>query len=148
MVELLIVVAVIGILASISIPKLMQAQRRAQFSAMLAEAAEFSKALLLYNLDNGQYPADDDLDTTTLDPLVGEQYLASNSFVRHLRDGEVHQYRFNPDEDKPLEWHCHPKMVPYDNGAQKIEISGVGTSLVIKYLGETYDTSSILRVIR
>jgi type II secretion system protein G len=148
LVEVLIVVAVIGILAAVVIPKLRQAERRAEFAALVTEATLFSKALVLYNLDNGEYPSDTLLDKVTLEPLVSQQHLRSNSFVRLLRDGKIHRYKFNPKKDKPMEWHCHPKMVPYDNGVQKIEIKGVGTSVSIKYLGETYDASSILALIQ
>ena len=119
----------------------------------------FSKALILYNRDTGQYPTDKEFDKTTLEPLVSLNYLQSNSFVRHLRDGQIHKYKFDPKpgkkgkkgkdkKPKPLEWHCHPKMVPYDNGVQKIEIKGIGTTITIKYLGQTYDAYSILPLIQ
>ncbi len=148
LVEVLIVVAIIGILSSVAIPKIRQAERRAEFAALMTEATQFSKALVLHNLDNGQYPASKELDKKTLEPLVSQQHLASNSFVRLLRDGEIHKYKFNPKQDTDVTWHCHPKMAPYDNGPQKIEIKGVGPSVTVKYMGKTYDTSSILAAIQ
>jgi len=148
LIEVLIVVAVIGIVASIAIPQLHRAQRRAEFTAMITETTNFSKALLLYNRDVGQYPSDDVFVKTTLEPLVSQGYLDSNSLVSYLRDGEVHKYKLDLDKDKDLEWHAHPKMEPYDNGAQKIEIKGEGITLTFKYMGEVYDSSSILRFIQ
>jgi hypothetical protein len=103
---------------------------------------------VLYTRDVGRYPSDDVFSKTTLEPLVSRGYLSSNSLVSQLRDGEVHQYEFDPDEDKDLEWHAHPRMEPYDNGAQKIEIKGEGITLSFKYMGEVYDSSSILRFIQ
>ena len=56
-VELLIIIVVIAILASITIVAYNGIQARAKDSQRLADIAAISKALELYKIQNGQYPA-------------------------------------------------------------------------------------------
>ncbi len=148
LVELLIVVAIIGIISAIVVPNLLQAVRKSEFSAMMTEAKNFQNALVRYNIDKGRFPLDNVFNRTSLEPLVSEGYLETNSLIRYLRDDEIHNYEFDPDNGPPLKWHCHPRMKPYDNGPQKINIEGDGTSVTITYLGQAYDSSTILPLIQ
>ncbi len=56
LIELLIVVAIIGILAAIAIPNFLQAQTRAKVAKSKAEQQTIATALELYNVDNSVYP--------------------------------------------------------------------------------------------
>ncbi len=148
LVELLIVVAIIGIMSAIAVPNLLQAVRKSEFSDMMTEAKNFQNALIRYNMDSCQFHLDSVFNGTSLEPLVSEGYLETNSLIRYLRDDEIHNYEFDPDNGPPLKWHCHPRMKPYDNGPQKIRIEGDGTSFTITYLGQAYDSSTILPLIQ
>ena len=148
LIELLIVVAILGILSSIAIPNLLGARKRAEIAALLTEVKTFQQALMLFATDHPEYPLESVFDRTTLEPLVSQGYLKDNSLVRYCRDGEIHKYDFDPTVSDSLEWHLHPRMRPYDTGAQKIRIKGDGSSIEISYLGETYTASSVLSLIR
>ena len=56
MIELLIVVAIIGILAAIAVPNFMNARLRARIARVHADQKSFADALEMYNIDNAAYP--------------------------------------------------------------------------------------------
>jgi len=68
LVELLIVVAIIGILAAIAIPNLGSAHRRARVSRSLADAKQIVTQAYLYNSDFNSYP--------TLGTLQSTNYIS------------------------------------------------------------------------
>lgn len=55
LIELLIVVAIIGILAAIAVPNFLNAQVRAKISKTEAEMASYATAAEMYRLDNNDY---------------------------------------------------------------------------------------------
>jgi prepilin-type N-terminal cleavage/methylation domain-containing protein len=56
LIELLIVVSIIAILASIAVPNFLEAQVRAKVSRVKAEHAVIALALETYHVDNNRYP--------------------------------------------------------------------------------------------
>ncbi len=56
LIELLIVVAIIGVLAAIAIPNFIQAQVRAKLARVAADYQALNVALDSYNIDNNHYP--------------------------------------------------------------------------------------------
>ncbi|HPA45329.1 MAG TPA: prepilin-type N-terminal cleavage/methylation domain-containing protein, partial [bacterium] len=62
LIELLIVVAIIGILAAIAVPNFLNARVRAKIAKVDSDQNALSKALEMYLLDNNSYPGDHDLD--------------------------------------------------------------------------------------
>jgi type II secretion system protein G len=56
LIELMIVVAIIGILAAIAIPNMLSAQRRAKISRALADTKQIVTQTQLYNNDKNDYP--------------------------------------------------------------------------------------------
>jgi len=56
LVELLIVVAIIGILAAIAIPNFLQAQTRAKVVRVMGNMRNLGLAMSLYQVDNNNYP--------------------------------------------------------------------------------------------
>ncbi|MBZ0257111.1 prepilin-type N-terminal cleavage/methylation domain-containing protein [bacterium] len=56
LIELLIVVAIIGILAAIAVPNFLNAQIKAKIARVQGDFQAFSVALETYSLDNGKYP--------------------------------------------------------------------------------------------
>ncbi len=149
MVELLIVVAVLGILTSVAVPNMLHARKRAEVTALVTEARTFQEALLRYQVDFGAYPTMAEFDTKTLEPLIRLGYLESSSFLAYCRGDQIHDYQTHPgDADEPLQWHVHPKIRPYDKGRQNMRIEGDGSSLAIKYLGQWFDTTTIMPLVR
>ena len=60
LIELLVVIAIIGILALISIVTLSEAYRSSYMAKALVEVRQIETALMKYQIDNGEYPADAD----------------------------------------------------------------------------------------
>ena len=58
LIELLIVVAIIGILAAIAIPNFLQAQTRAKVARVKADMRSIATGLELYSTDHTKYPMD------------------------------------------------------------------------------------------
>jgi prepilin-type N-terminal cleavage/methylation domain-containing protein len=58
LIELLIVVAIIGILAAIAVPNFLNAQTRAKLARVMADFRAYGTALETYTLDNGAAPWD------------------------------------------------------------------------------------------
>ena len=56
--ELLVVVAIVGVLSAIAIPQFQEFRLRSQLSATFAEFKLFEKALIAYNMDANSYPVD------------------------------------------------------------------------------------------
>ena len=59
LIEILVVVAILGILAAIVVPKIMDRPDEAKRVAAKADIGALVQALKLYRLDNGFYPATD-----------------------------------------------------------------------------------------
>jgi type II secretion system protein G len=58
LVEIMIVVAIIGLLSAIAIPNFLTARQTAQANACVANLRQIEGAKVLYHLDTGEYPAD------------------------------------------------------------------------------------------
>jgi len=56
LIELLIVVAIIGVLAAIAIPNFLSSQLRAKVSRVYSDMGAIGMALEMYRLDNNKYP--------------------------------------------------------------------------------------------
>jgi len=59
LIEILVVVAILGILAAIVVPRIMDRPDEAKRVAAKADVAAIVQSLKLYRLDNGYYPATD-----------------------------------------------------------------------------------------
>lgn len=147
-IELLIVVAIVGIVSTIAIPQLLTAYRRAKITRLVAEVSSFQRALVEYAIDYSDFPDEKDFGKKTLEPLISEGYLKANLITRLCRDDEIHKYDFDPDKGKALKWHLHPKLKPYDDGTYKVVIEGDGTSFFVKYLGSEMDPSEFLALVQ
>lgn len=73
LIELLIVVAIIGILAAIAVPNFINAQLRAKIAKSQAEMKTIATALEAYNIDHNKYP-----------PFINSQGVNINPVNRRL----------------------------------------------------------------
>ena len=72
LVEIMIVVAIIGLLAAIAIPAFARARRNAQVNRFVQDLRIAVDAFTMYNLENGSYPLDQ---TPGVIPSGMEEYL-------------------------------------------------------------------------
>lgn len=78
--EVLIVVAIIGLLAATSIPVYRNALARAQRTALAADMTQLYSAFMRYNVDHGRFPPDTgagSFNVATLAPLTTGGYFGS-----------------------------------------------------------------------
>ncbi|MDX9754320.1 MAG: prepilin-type N-terminal cleavage/methylation domain-containing protein [bacterium] len=128
LIELLIVVAIIGILAAIAVPNFMNARLRARIAATESNMKAIGTALEMYSIDHGKYPNTYYPGTTTfLNPRVYRfirlttpvAYMsASVRDVFNTMDLEPNAvYPFwgpdTMDHRRLGTWFDHPEMEPY-----------------------------------
>jgi|LSQX01.3.fsa_nt_gb type IV pilus assembly protein PilA len=78
LVELMIVIAIIGILAAIAIPQMSAYRDRAYNTAALSDCRNLITAMEAYHIDYGQYPMDNEQSGTTTWVLNEETGLDGN----------------------------------------------------------------------
>lgn len=78
LVEIMIVIAIIGILASLVIPNLLRAKIESNHTFAKATLSTIGKALEIYSANNDSYPEDIDL-------LFSEDYLRKDFFSETYR---------------------------------------------------------------
>ncbi len=86
LVELMVVVLIVGLLASIAVPVLNRSLQKANRTATAAEMRHLYVAMSRYYADNGSYAV---LDTTTFEPLVSGGYLDDADSLLSRFEGEA-----------------------------------------------------------
>ena len=90
--ELLIVVAIIGIIAAIAVPNLLTAMQRTKINRTAADMSAIKTALGSYFVDQGFYPLQPSIATFT-DTLLPKKY-----FEGSMKDGWGHSFRYRTDD--------------------------------------------------
>jgi general secretion pathway protein G len=80
LIELMIVIAVLGILAGIAIPRFSGVQEKAEDTNITSMAGTLRNAMEMYYASNGNYPASGDLDSTDYDGLINTDSML-NEYV-------------------------------------------------------------------
>ncbi|MGC9327822.1 MAG: prepilin-type N-terminal cleavage/methylation domain-containing protein [Candidatus Hinthialibacter sp.] len=101
LIELLIVVAIIGILAAIAVPNFMNAQVKAKVSRVQADFQAFSVALETYSLDSGRYPVVSNCGAVD-DPMLASGMMALRPLTTPIAYmSSLHKDPFNEDGQAP-----------------------------------------------
>jgi prepilin-type N-terminal cleavage/methylation domain-containing protein len=84
LVELMIVIAIIGILAAIAVPNFMRYRKKAEIAEIAVNIKNFEKGFIAYALDEGDYPADSHTDTGPygLPDAIIEDYILVGEWVK------------------------------------------------------------------
>ena len=118
LIELMIVVAIIGVLASIAIPAYQDYTIRAQVSEGLNLAATAKNAVSTYHVDRGRFPTDNiEAGIAELDEIVGkyvDQVEISDGNIEIRYGNEAHttilgrHLQLTPDTSRPgsVIWVC------------------------------------------
>ncbi len=111
--ELLVVVAIIGILAAVGVPQYEAYKLRAEMAGVVSEFKLLETALLAYNLENESYPVDKH--PGILPPEIAD-LVHTNFFSDSTPMGGVYDY------EGPPAWNIAGVSVRnagYDNGAKE-----------------------------
>ncbi len=92
LVEIMIVVAVIGLLAGIAIPSLTRARINARVSRMANDLRTFAAAFEMHNLDQGHWPTD--VNRGIIPPSM-QGYLRGSAFTQPTPIGGNWDWDFN-----------------------------------------------------
>jgi len=98
MIELLMVVTIIGLLATIAVPLYSGAINKSHRSVLIHGAGELHRSFMRYYLDQGVFPstsspADRAMNLQTLAPLsTGGYFRHVDSFTHKLENGEIQNY--------------------------------------------------------
>lgn len=105
LIEVMIVVVILGILAAIVVPKIMDRPAQAQITAAKSDIRTLESALNLYRLDNHTYPTTDQgLESLVQKPSNAKAWKEGGYIGRLPKDpwGKEYQY-LNPGANGPID---------------------------------------------
>lgn len=122
-IELIVVIAIIGILAAIVLPRLKDAPRRAQEAVLKTNLRAMRDAINQFHADKGHYP-------TSLEALVEDDYLRripTDPITRSSDTWQVEYEDYNPDRtpaetDRPDTG--EPGIIDVYSGAEGYSVLG------------------------
>ncbi len=123
LIELIVVIAIIGILAAIVVPRLSEAPRRAQEAVLKTNLRSLRSAINQYYADKGHYP-------TSLDALVEDNYFRELPMDPMTKSNEtwVPEYEeLNPDEapaETDLPDSGEPGIIDVSSGSEETSLDG------------------------
>ncbi|MGF1573593.1 MAG: type IV pilin protein [Sumerlaeia bacterium] len=123
LIELLIVVAIIAILASIAVPNFLEAQTRSKISAARADMRTIATALEIYALDNNRYPPEPGFVGGPAGSYVGQPELNGYNIPR-LWEFKV----VPPSVTTPISYLTSLPQDPFKTGASALIPPNTGLS--------------------
>ena len=91
LIELMIVLAVAGVIMAITIPMMREALIRGQIGAATAEARTIHTAMKQYHVDHSGYPNASGFDASTMEPLVSLGYY-DGRLIPRIQNGVLDGY--------------------------------------------------------
>lgn len=123
LIELIVVIAIIGILATIALPRLTHAPRRAQEAVLKTNLRAMRDAINQFYADEGHYPP-------ALDALVEEEYLRSvprDPITKSTETWVVEYEEFEADyaaAETDLPEGGEPGIIDVFSGAEGLSLEG------------------------
>ena len=89
--ELMVVIVIIGVLAALIAPKVIENVDKAKITAANADISNLMNALKMYKLDNGRYPSSDQgLQALVSKPTTGSMPSNWRSYLDQLKEDPWH----------------------------------------------------------
>jgi general secretion pathway protein G len=119
LIELIVVVAIIGILATIAVPAMRTAPQRARESALKEDLFTLRSCLDQFHADRGRYP-------TSLDELVSMGYLRSvpEDPVTRSKDTWVVVYEQTTGEESERQQEAGQGIIDIHSGSEETALDG------------------------
>lgn len=123
LIELIVVIAIVGILAAIAVPRLVDVPRRAEESVLKTNLRVMRSAIHQHNADKGYYPP-------SLEALVEEGYLrrVPEDPITDSRDTWVVEYEEFDPEFEPAETDRpetgEPGIIDVYSGSERLSLGG------------------------
>ncbi len=112
LIELLIVVAIIGILAAIAVPNFLNAQLRAKIANAVSDMRSIDTALEMYRMDNNIYPPWKDSSGSNRNP-VNRRLIPLTTPSSYMASVPQDPFIFGPPGQR-VDDSQHPAYVTYD----------------------------------
>lgn len=112
LIELLIVVAIIGILAAIAVPNFLNAQLRAKIANSVSDMRSVGTALEMYMMDNSHYPYWRDSGGTNINP-VNRRLIPLTSPISYMSSVPQDPFVYGPPGTR-IDNTQHEAYVTYD----------------------------------
>jgi general secretion pathway protein G len=85
LIEIMVVIVILGILASLVVPKIMSRPEQARIVKVKQDILSIQNALDLYKLDNGDYPTTDQgLEALVTQPTTGPEPMQWQAYLKVL----------------------------------------------------------------
>ena len=117
LIEVMIVVAIVGILAAIAIPEFRHAQTKARESVLKADLFVLRQVIDQYYADKGKYPA-------SLDDLASEQYIRAIPYDPITRQPDTWVTVQEEAGAEGVDVNVEPGIVDVKSGADGIGTDG------------------------
>lgn len=115
LVEVMIVVAIIGLLAAVAVPNMLRAIREAQFANAKKMVRTISDSIEFYQAQTGEYPGDWTSLTSATPPYLADSFISSSDIQTEgllagdyrlrtiVLDGYAFQIRMNDPSSEPFD---------------------------------------------
>ena len=117
LVELLVVMAILGILSAIAIPQLIKAPVKAKEAALREDLFTFRSCLDQYYADKGHYPE-------SLEVLVTEKYIRKMPLDPFTRSADTWQLEFQEPDSTDTASDQPAGVIDVHSGSPKISLDG------------------------
>ena len=137
LIELMVVIAIIGILAALLLPTLQKAKNRADQTTGISNLKQVGLALSLYENDNNMYP-----------PYNGDRFIGALYLSRHITDAKLCMVKGDSTTapaaatvaGTSMAAGCLPGMCCYNNGTAFILDLSPSTSALAVDCATNYDS--------
>ncbi len=117
LVELMVVMAILGILSAIAIPQLIKAPIKAKEAALREDLFTFRSCLDQYYADKGHYPE-------SLEVLVTERYIRKVPLDPFTRSADTWQVEFDEPDSADTASDQPAGIIDVHSGSPKISLDG------------------------
>ena len=96
LVELIFVIFIIGILASVAVPNFLNAKNKARVAASKDNLNTILKGINMYFIEFGIYPSQASMDSVSTIPVLNDELTNPDSYLQQFYDNRIQEYKVPP----------------------------------------------------